>query len=50
LVKLPKAKLGADGAVRSTWTSWVFVASALPTLSIAAYFTVVVDETVKGPV
>jgi type IV secretory pathway VirB2 component (pilin) len=45
-------ELGAvvSTAVVSTWIGWLFVASAFPATSQARYLTVVVVETVKGPV
>ena len=38
-----------DGGVVSIWISWELTASALPALSNARYFTVVVDATGNGP-
>jgi hypothetical protein len=37
-----------SGGVVSTWISWLLVASTLPALSQARYFTVVVVGTVNG--
>ena len=38
-----------SAGVVSTWMSWEFVASRLPALSHARYFTVVVDEMLNVP-
>jgi hypothetical protein len=38
------------GGVRSNWISWLLVASTWPAMSQARYLTVVVAETVNGPV
>src|SRR5438876_3247629 len=49
-VNEPNASVGAVGCVVSIWTDVEPGVSALPTLSVAKYLTVVGDESVKAPV